>query len=69
MRTKAIKPPERTTIRLGKATRDKLEELADGVPGGMTAVMVSLIDKEHRRKKLRDRLEEKTEKITGEDHD
>ena len=68
MRTKAIKTPERTTMRLSKRIRDMLKELSQAHPRGMTGVIVALVEKEHRRVKA---LEGRGAAVTftGDTHD
>jgi hypothetical protein len=51
MRTKSIKPPERTTMRFSQRIRGMLDELASEFPGGMKGVVAALVEKEYRRVK------------------
>lgn len=68
MRTKAIKAPERTTMRFSKRIRDMLKELSGEHPGGMTGVIVALIEKEHRRVRALERRSAAAT-FTGDTHD
>lgn len=60
MRTNSIVQPERTTMRFPQGVRAKLKELSAGKPGGMTGIVVRLIEEEYKRmKRIRENSNER----------